>query len=188
MESAPPALAHGKLRSIAYLFIALGCALLALAYFMGIADNIPGILVMLAGGFSVMIGAVFIAGRSGNRTPARQLLYWAPRVLCIVTAMFLSLFALDVFNEGKGFQDTAVAFFMHLLPTTIILVLLILSWRREWIGGGLFILLGVIYVVWAWDKPFGRWSTFAIIAGPLLLTGVLFLLNWRYRAELRGES
>jgi hypothetical protein len=32
-----------------------------------------------------------------------------------------------------------------------------------------------------------HWSAYALIAGPLFLVGVLFLLNWRFRAELRSS-
>jgi hypothetical protein len=176
------------LRKMSYLLIAVGIVLLVVAFLVGTTDNPPGILSTLVGAFAVILGVVFRAKKSGTRTLAQQLLYWAPRVLCIVTAMFISLFALDVFNEGQGFWGTAVALLMHLIPTFIILVLLLLSWRREWIGGILFILLGVLYVVWAWNKPFGHWSTFVIIAGPPVLAGVLFLLSWRYRGKLRGQS
>jgi hypothetical protein len=34
--------------------------------------------------------------------PVRRLLFWSPRVLCVAFAIFLSLFALDVFSEGLG--------------------------------------------------------------------------------------
>jgi hypothetical protein len=105
-----------------------------------------------------------------------------------VYALFISLFALDVFNEGKSFWGTSLALLIHLVPTFLVFILLAVSWRREWIGGILFVLLGVLYVVWAWNRPFGVWSTLLMIAGPLVLTGALFLLNWRYRDELRGKS
>ncbi|HLE60293.1 MAG TPA: hypothetical protein VI700_02045, partial [Thermoanaerobaculaceae bacterium] len=98
---------------------------------------------------------------------------------------FISIFAADVFGEGRGFWQTALALLMHLIPTFLIVAILVVSWRREWIGGILFIALGVLYIVWAWNRPFGIWSTFLMIAGPPVLTGALFLLNWRYRAELR---
>ena len=91
-----------------------------------------------------------------------------------------------MFGEGKGFWQTALALLMHLIPTFIMVAVLVVSWRREWIGGILFIVLGVLYVVWARGRPFAVWFNFAGIAGPPLLIGVLFLLNWRYRAELRA--
>lgn len=116
-------------------------------------------------------------------TRTKRLLYWTPRVLCLVFAIFLSLFALDVFGEGYGFWETVVALFMHLVPTFIVLIVLAIAWRWEWVGAVLFCGLAVFYVVWTWGRfPFG---TYLAISGPLLLVGVLFLLNWRRRDELR---
>jgi hypothetical protein len=120
------------------------------------------------------------------KAPARQFLFWAPRVLGIFFATFVSLFALDVFNGGYGFRETIVALLIHLIPTAIIGAVLAVSWRREWIGGILFTALGAAYVATSWRR-FG-WIACAMIAGPLLLMGILFLVNWRCRLALRTES
>ena len=117
--------------------------------------------------------------------PVRRVLYWTPRVLCIVFAAFISIFALDVFGEARGFWPTALALLMHLIPTFVLLAVLVASWRREWIGGTLFVVLGVLYVLWAWNKPFARWYVLLAMAGPPVLAGALFWLNWRFRAQLR---
>jgi hypothetical protein len=98
-------------------------------------------------------------------------------------ALFISLFALDVFGEGYGFWETVVALLIHLIPTGIILVVLALSWRWEWIGGVLFIALGAWYLIALWGRF--HWSAYLAISGPLFLIGVLFLINWRYRVDLQ---
>jgi hypothetical protein len=119
---------------------------------------------------------------------AKRLLYWTPRVLCIVFAAFISIFAMDVFQKGVPLWQVALALLMHLLPTFLVLAVLALSWRREWVGGALFIALGLLYLLWARNKPFFGWEVVLLIAAPLFLIGVLFLLNWRYRAQLRPRS
>jgi len=67
--------------------------------------------------------------------PTKRLLFWTPRIMCILFAVFVSLFAFDVFGEGYGFWKTPLALLMHLIPTGIILigVLFLLNWpcRRE---------------------------------------------------------
>ena len=98
------------------------------------------------------------------------------------------MFALDVFGEGRGFWGTTLALLMHLIPTFILIAVLVVSWRREWIGGILFIVLGTLYFVWALGQPIRIRSGALIIGGPPVLTGALFLLNWRYKAELRPNS
>jgi hypothetical protein len=108
----------------------------------------------------------------------KQFIFWAPRVLCILFALFISLFALDVFSEGSGFWKTILALIMHLIPTFLILILLLIAWHWEWIGTLAFIGLAVFYGIWTRGEfPF---STYMIMSVPLLLVGFLFMLSWVY--------
>jgi hypothetical protein len=93
--------------------------------------------------------------------PVNRLLLWAPRILCILFAVFVSLFALDVFGEGYGFWETVLAPLMHLIPTIIVVFMLLIAWRWEWIGGILFIALGMLYIIVFWEpsRPFLTLST-----------------------------
>jgi hypothetical protein len=74
----------------------------------------------------------------------KRLVFWTPRILCTLFAAFISVFALDVFGEGYGFWETVVALLMHLIPTGVILIVLAIAWRWEWVGGALFTALGGI--------------------------------------------
>ncbi len=112
----------------------------------------------------------------------RSALYWAPRMLGLAAAIFLATFAFDVFGEGLAFGDLVVAFVIHLIPSMSILAVLAVAWRWERVGGMLFIVLGFFYVAMFWDP--GRWMAYLIIAGPLFVTGGLFMLNhWIMRTE-----
>ena len=113
----------------------------------------------------------------------KLVLFWTPRVLCILFAMFLSLFALDVFSEGYGFWQTILALLKHLVPVYIVVIVLVIAWRWEWVGAILFIALSLFYLVWSWGQF--HWSAYLVISGPLVLLGVLFLFNWIYRAQLK---
>ena len=114
---------------------------------------------------------------------AKRLVFWAPRILCLLFAIFISLFALDVFGEGLGFWKTLLALVVHLIPTWILLIVLAVSWRREWIGAILFTALAVLYIVFFRGRFV--WYVYLIMSGPLLLLGGLFLLSWNYRKEVR---
>jgi len=175
MESVSALLERHGQRQTSYLLFVASIILLVMASVMGIADNPPAIVSMLLGLFALVLGIVYFFAKSSSRKPAYQLLYWAPRALCIVFTLFISLFALDVFGEGRGFWQTLVALIMHLIPTFLLLVVLWISWRRAWIAGVLFPLLGAFYIVWAWNKPFARWWALLLMAGPLVLTGVTCL-------------
>lgn len=114
---------------------------------------------------------------------SRRLLYWTPRILAILFALFVSLFALDLLDEASGFRELATGLALHLIPVAALALLLVLAWRREWLGAVGFTTLALLYVAWSWGRfPF---LTYAVMAGPPLLAGALFLLNWIHRAELR---
>lgn len=113
----------------------------------------------------------------------KQVLFWTPRVLCILFAMFLSLFALDVFSEDAGFWEKILGLLIHLVPVYVVVILLMVAWRWEWVGAIAFIGLALFYLFQAWGRE--HWSTYLAISGPLIVIGVLFLLNWIYRAQLR---
>jgi hypothetical protein len=106
----------------------------------------------------------------------RRLLFWAPRVLSILFAIFVSLFALDVFSEGYGTLETLLALAIHLIPTIVIVMALIVAWRWEGLGAILFAALAVLYLG---ISSGGSW----VISGPLFLIGLLFGLNWTFRKQ-----
>ncbi len=115
---------------------------------------------------------------------ARGVLFWAPRILTILFALFLSIFAFDVFAETKGFLETLTALVLHLVPTFLVVVLLVFAWRWELIGVIAFAGLAVAYVVVIWGRGF-PWVTYVMISGVLLLISVLFFLSWRQRLGAR---
>jgi len=119
-----------------------------------------------------------------------KVLFWAPRVLSILFIAFLSMFALDVFDEHLGFWRTASALTVHLLPSIVLIAALIVAWRREWVGSMLYAAAGLLYVIWAVSVsrsvPLSvRYIWMLTIAGPAFVIAVLFLFNWRKHDELR---
>jgi len=105
-----------------------------------------------------------------------RVLYWTPRVAGLLFAGFISIFALDVFSEGYSVLETMVALFMHLIPTAVILIALGFAWRWERAGGIIFILIGAVFTIFFNTSE--EWLTFLLISAPVLLIGVLFLVNW----------
>ncbi len=120
------------------------------------------------------------------KKPVKRVLFWMPRIVCLLFAVFISLLALDVFDLGYGFWETMLALLIHLIPTGIILIALAIAWRWEWVGAILFVGLGIAYVVVAWGKF--DLLTYLIIGGPVFLVGALFAVNWLYREELRSSD
>jgi hypothetical protein len=108
----------------------------------------------------------------------KRVLFWTPRVLCILFAVFISMFALDVFSEGYGFGETILALLIHLVPTFLVVIALVIAWRWEMIGAIAFIALALFYLMSGGGESW-------VISGPLFLVGVLFLFNWIYKAKLK---
>lgn len=105
-----------------------------------------------------------------------KILFWTPRVLTIVFILFISLFALDSFDGDHSVLEKLGAFLIHLIPSFVLVFLLIISWRHEWIGAIVFFLLGIVYIIFSWGKF--NVAAYVSISGPLFLIAILFWLNW----------
>jgi hypothetical protein len=111
------------------------------------------------------------------RLTRHELIIWAPRIVGFGLAFFLSLFALDAFSEARGIVGTVVAFAMGLLPAAIVLLTVIVGWKRDGIAALTFAALTIFYAATTIERPL--WVV--IIAGPLALVAALFFLSWRLK-------
>lgn len=118
------------------------------------------------------------------RQPWKRILFWMPRVLSILFALFVSLFALDVFGVGYSFWETVLALLIHLVPVYILLIGLAIAWRWEWVGALIFMGFAVWYVAMAWGQF--QLSVYVMMAGVPFVVGILWLIDWLYRRELRA--
>lgn len=117
-------------------------------------------------------------------TPAlSKILFWAPRVICLLFIPFIMMFSLDVFQGAPSPDEIAVGLLMHNIPAFVLILLLWASWKWEWVGAVVFSLLGAFYIWLSWGK-FDIWAK-VIISGPLFLIGILFLIGWMNRREMR---
>jgi hypothetical protein len=122
----------------------------------------------------------------------KRLLYWTPRILAIAFILFISFFALDVFEENLGFWQTVEDLAGHLIPSFVLIAVLVLAWRWEWVGAAAFAAAGVLYIVALVPRsliPIAmrlEWAAF--IALPAFMIAALFLIDWRKHNELRTRS
>lgn len=109
-----------------------------------------------------------------------KFIYWTPRILAILFILFLAMFSLDIFEGNYGFWGTILGLFMHNIPALILLVVLLISWKYEIVGGIAFILAGLLYIVLLMRNPFEWYMLFWAlqIAGPAFFIGILFLIGW----------
>ena len=112
-----------------------------------------------------------------------KLLYWTPRILAVLFAVFISLFALDVFGEYT-FPEVLVALFMHLIPTYLLIIATIIAWKKERLGGIIFLALGLFYIVITCTKINSIPNP---LSGPMIVIGILFLISSLKRFKARKE-
>jgi hypothetical protein len=111
-------------------------------------------------------------------------IYWLPRALAILFAIFLSFFALEAIRPGYDPGLFVLSLLIHLIPTAVVLILLAVAWRWEGIGGVAFIVLALLFIFSGWGQF--QWTAYALISGPLLVVGVLFMIGWwRNRESVR---
>ena len=123
----------------------------------------------------------------------KPFLYWFPRILCILAILFVSIFALDAFQPELTFWQQIQGFIMHLIPSFVLLLFLLIAWKWELIGGVIFVLIGlglspVIYIH-NYHMNGSVWMSLGIISMitlPFILVGVLFMLShWNKKKQAK---
>ena len=105
-----------------------------------------------------------------------KILYWTPRVICILAIAFISLFAADSFGPGRTIWQQLGAFFMHMIPSFVLLAILLVAWKWELIGGILFIIAAIAGSIYF--DGFGSNPGVLPVMAPFFLTGILFILHY----------
>ncbi|MCK5401930.1 MAG: hypothetical protein KAJ28_09885 [Flavobacteriaceae bacterium] len=129
-------------------------------------------------------------------TRSTKVLYWSPRIVCILAILFVSLFAFDAFTPELTFWQQIGAFIMHLIPSFILLILLIISWKWEFIGGIIFTVIGFglspLVFIHNYNMNHSVWMSLGIISLitiPFAIVGILFILShFRRKKERLLES
>jgi len=115
---------------------------------------------------------------------------WIPRVLLIMLAMFAAMFSFDVFEMHASLGMKLVGLFMHNIPVLILLLCLILTWKRPLIAGlvfSVFTLAAIIALAFLFRFKSYFWVDMAIFISPIVLCIVLFFLAHFKRTLPQGE-
>jgi hypothetical protein len=113
-----------------------------------------------------------------------RVFHWFPRILCIVAILFISLFALDAASPGMTIWQQFGAYLMHLIPSFILLLLLLVAWKWEYIGGIIFAIIGLGMSPVIFILNYNRNQSIAtslgiilVITFPFIVTGILFIIS-----------
>jgi len=113
-----------------------------------------------------------------------KIFHWLPRIICMLAILFVSLFAADAFAPGLTIWQQLGGFTIHLIPSFILLAFLVVAWKWEYIGGIIFIIIGLGLSLFVFIHNYKMndsiWISLSIILSitiPFVIVGVLFIVS-----------
>jgi hypothetical protein len=104
-----------------------------------------------------------------------KMLYWIPRVFTILAIIFMMMFSLDSIGGPEPLGKKIIGLLIHNIPVFILIAILVIAWKRELVGGLLFILAflgGCIFF-----RSFSGNPGSLVVIAPFFVTGLLFILH-----------
>lgn len=113
-----------------------------------------------------------------------NLLFWIPRLLCILAILFIGMFALDAFDAKLTLSEQILGFLIHLTPVYILIALLVVAWKWELLGGILLTAFGLITSPFVFMLNYNRIHSVTgcllillMITFPFIVVGLLFVVH-----------
>jgi len=132
----------------------------------------------------LLIEAVGQHRQGGLSARMAKFVYLTPRIAGLLIALFTGLFALDVFEMEGSIWEKIGGFLIHAAPSIIMLTVLALAWRWEWVGALVFGLAALFFLRFVIGSPMYGFGNLLLFVLPMALVAALFWLNWRWRGEL----
>jgi hypothetical protein len=120
-----------------------------------------------------------------------KVIYWLPRVICILAICFVSLFAFDVFSPRLTIWQQLFGLFLHLIPSFILITILAIAWKWEFLGGIIFTLIGMAMspFIFLHNRNVNHFPVkecifdVLMITFPFIVVGILFLFSYFIRKK-----
>jgi hypothetical protein len=118
-------------------------------------------------------------------TTSEKIFHWSPRIIGILAILFISLFAADAFAPGLTIWKQLFDFIMHLIPSFVLLIFLIIAWKWELAGGIIFVVTGLVlspfvFILNHTRNHFSVGTSLGIImmiTFPFIVVGILFIIS-----------
>lgn len=101
----------------------------------------------------------------------KKFIYYLPRILAIIITGFFYMFVLEGFSPEFSWADALP----HFVMATVILGITIVSWKWPKIGGFIWLVPGLFYLIIMLSRQ-GNWM-FVWIPLILIIVGILFLVE-----------
>lgn len=116
-----------------------------------------------------------------------KVIHWIPRLISIGLIGLLLLLSFDVFVEDT-IGEMLVGFFMHNIPTFVLILMTILAWKRPLVGAVTYTLAGLFYIFVVYRimnlSFLDGLISISILSLPALIIGLLFYLDWKHQKKL----
>jgi hypothetical protein len=137
-------------------------------------------LVLLYGSIYVLLMGWHERSTLGKVSPRlAKIIHWAPRIAALLIIFFIGLFSLDVFGTGAPPLQVLVGFLMHNLPSIVMLVLLIIAWKRPVVGFVAFLIVGAAFAA-VFVRDIYALPNLLLFVLPILLIASLFYADWQW--------
>ena len=91
---------------------------------------------------------------------------------------------IDAFSPELTIRQQLRDFFMHLIPSFVLIFFLLVAWKRELIGGILFVIIGIILSPVIYNHNYNMNGSVLMSLGiiltitfPFIVVGVLFIFS-----------
>jgi hypothetical protein len=137
-------------------------------------------LLLLYGSIYVLLMGWHERSTLGQVSPwLAKIIHWAPRIAALLIIFFIGLFSLDVFETGAPPLDVLFGFLLHNIPSIVMLVLLIVAWKRPVVGFAAFLIAAAVFTV-LFVRDFYALPNLVLFVLPILLTAGLFYADWQW--------
>lgn len=137
-------------------------------------------LVLLYGSIYVLAVAWREHAAFGQINPRlAKIIHWAPRIAAILLIFFISLFSLDVFEMEASPLELLAGFLIHNIPSIIMVLLLIVAWKRPAVGFMAFLIAGALFALF-FVRDIEALPSLLIFVLPILLIAGLFYADWKW--------
>jgi hypothetical protein len=130
-------------------------------------------------------------------SPLAPTIRWVARILCILAIVFIGLWSVEATEEKVGLGRQILGFLMAppFLMSVVLIIILIIAWKRELIGGILIAFIGLATGALTYILTYRRrlhmpsqgyrsiltaqaLNFSVMISLPLIIVGVLFIISY----------
>jgi hypothetical protein len=131
---------------------------------------------------SLYILAIAWREHSVGQVSARlaKIIHWSPRVVTIIIIFFITLFSLDVFEMDASLLELLGGFLLHNIPSIVLLILLLIAWKRPEVGFVGFLVAAVL-ITMLFVRDIFALSNVILFVLPILLIACLFYADWKWQ-------